>query len=347
MPESATAATVLPYTRSEAKEWARAHLKGVCNVVMPTFSADFQELNQKAIAHDVRRCAELGFSGTLLVSECGTSLAEYRDFLEIAADAAPRDFQLLVHGSFNNLEETVEACRFGEAHGAVAVLLAYDPNFFPASEDDVVEYTTRVSDATDLGIVLFAVPTWGFARLHPSEFSPMLIERLAELETAMAVKYEANHPGLVTGMSEVVRRVGDRLVVSDPMEFNGPGWIDLFGMQWMGTSGYEYYGGRVPEWFSLMHDGRRDEALEVYWSYAPGRKARGALHGSIAGARLIHRPAWKYMGWLQGFNGGPLRMPQMRLDGALMRSLREGLAKSGYDLADEPAERFFEGRNPV
>jgi dihydrodipicolinate synthase/N-acetylneuraminate lyase len=347
VPDAATVSTTLPYSRAEAKEWARAHLKGVCNVVMPTFTSDFRSLNEAAIAHDVRHAAALGFSGTLLVSECGSTLEGYRQFVELAAAAAPRNFQLVIHGSFNSVEETIEACRHGQENGAIGVLLAYDPNFYPRSEDDIVEYTRRVSEGTDLGIIIFGVTTWGFARFHPSQFSLRLIERLADLETAMAIKYEANHPGLVTGMAEVVRRVGQKLVVSDPMEFNGPGWVELFGMQWMGTSGYEYYGDRVPRWFALMQEGKRDEALELYWSYAPGRKARGALHGSIAGAKLIHRPAWKYMGWLQGFNGGPLRMPQMRLDGAVMKSLREGLEKSGYDLGDEPDEAFFEGRNPA
>ena len=336
----------LPYTRSEAKDWARSALKGVCNVVMPTFTSDLRSLNAPAIEHDVRHAASLGFSGTLLVSESGTTLEEYLEFLDIAAGARPEGFQLLVHGSFSTVEETIEACRYGERHGAEAALLSYDPNFFPASEDDVVAYTQRVSDATDLGIVLFAVPTWGFARFHPSQFSPRLVERLAGLETAIAVKYEANLPGLVTGMADVLRRVGDRIVVSDPMEFNGPGWVDRFGMQWMGTSGYEYLGDRVPRWFALLHEGRWDEALELYWSYAPARKARGQVNTSVNPAKLIRRPAWKYMGWLQGFNGGPIRMPQMRLDGETMRSLREGLVKSGYDVADEPDSAFFTGRHP-
>ncbi len=30
----------LPYTRKEAKEWAKATWHGVCNVVMPTFTHD-------------------------------------------------------------------------------------------------------------------------------------------------------------------------------------------------------------------------------------------------------------------------------------------------------------------
>jgi dihydrodipicolinate synthase/N-acetylneuraminate lyase len=339
--------STLPYTRSEVKDWAKQNLKGVCNVVMPTFTSDFKSLNEAAIRHDVRHCAKLGYSGTLLVSEGGTTFDEYLQFVEIAAAAAPKDFQLMVPGSFNSVDETIEACRHAERNGCVGVLLSYDPNFYPSSEDDVYEYTKRVSDSTDLGIILFAVATWGFARFHPSQFSPMLVERLAGLETAMAVKYEANHPGLVAGMAAVLRRVGGKIVVSDPMEFNGPGWIDLFGMQWMGTSGYEYFGDRVPRWFNLLHEGKWDEGMEVYWSVAPARAVRGALHQSVAGAKLIHRPAWKYMGWLQGFNGGPLRMPQMRLDGKLMRDLREGLVKSGYDVPGEPDTAFFTGRNPA
>lgn len=343
----ATIRSSLPYTRSEVKAWARANLKGVCNVVMPTFTADFKSLNEAAIRHDVEHCARLGYSGTLLVSECGTTFEEYLQLIDIAVEARPEGFQLLVHGSFNSVEETIEASQYGAERGCEGLLLSYDPNFYPASEDDVYEYTKRVSDSTDLGIVLFAVPTWGFARFHPSQFSPFLVERLASLEMAMAVKYEANHPGLVTGMADVQRRVGDAIVVSDPMEFNGPGWVRLFGMQWMGTSGYEYFGDRVPRWFKLVTENRWDEAMEVYWSCQPARQVRGALHASVAGAKLIHRPAWKYMGWLQGFNGGPLRMPQMRLDGKLMRDLREGLVKSGYELGPEPDSEFFVGRYPA
>lgn len=344
---TSTTETRLPYTRSEAKDWARASLKGVCNVVMPSFTADLKGLNKAGIRHDVRHAASLGFSGTLLVSESGTTFEEYLEFVDIAADARPEGFQLLIHGSFNTVDEAIEACRYGERHGAEAVLLSYDPNFYPRSEDDVFDYTRRVSEGTDLGIVLFAVPTWGFGRFHPSQFPPALIERMAELDTVIAVKYEANQPGLVTGMADVVRRVGDRIIVSDPKEFDGPGWVEMFGMQWMGTSGYEYLGDRVPRWFALLQEGRWDEALDLYWSYSPARKARGQVNTSVAAAKLIHRPAWKYMGWLQGFNGGPIRMPQMRLDGETMQSLRSGLERSGFDVPDEPDEAFFAGRFPA
>ena len=36
----------MEYTKPEAKEWARQHMKGVCNVIMPTFTSDLKALNE-------------------------------------------------------------------------------------------------------------------------------------------------------------------------------------------------------------------------------------------------------------------------------------------------------------
>ena len=37
-------------------------------------------------------------------------------------------------------------------------------------------------------------------------------------------------------------------------------------------------------------------------------RQRANPRASYAGANFIHRLNWKYMGWLQGYNGGPLRL---------------------------------------
>ena len=63
----------MKYSRSEAKEWAAEEWRGVCNVILPSFTDDLRRLNERAIRHDVRRNIELGFWGALLVSECATT----------------------------------------------------------------------------------------------------------------------------------------------------------------------------------------------------------------------------------------------------------------------------------
>ena len=76
------------YRKHEAKDWARQNWHGLCNVILPSFSADLRKLNEKAIRHDVRRNIENGFWGALLVSEAATTDDEYIRFMEIAVDEA-------------------------------------------------------------------------------------------------------------------------------------------------------------------------------------------------------------------------------------------------------------------
>ncbi len=336
----------LPYTRSEIKGRAREQWHGACNVTLPSFTADFSALNREGIAHDVRRAAEHGFWGTLVASESGTTLDEYVQFMEIAREAAPDDLRLVAHLSFSTVEESLRAADAATGLGFEAALLSYPPSFRPRSAREVVEHTRHVAESTDLALVLFAVMTWGFKHLHPTGFPPEALEEMARLETAAALKFEAGGPAALSALVDVQKRVGEHVLVENPMEQYGPALVETLGVQWIGTSGYEAFGDRVPRWMDLLRHGKWDEAMEVFWSYQAAREAKGAFHATFAGANLIHRNGWKYLSYLQGYNGGLLRMPQMRLLPNQMKALRAGLAASGYDLpADD--EGFYSGRFPA
>jgi hypothetical protein len=45
---------VASYRKKEARDWAWANMRGVANVVNPTFTEDLSALNEKAIRYDVR-----------------------------------------------------------------------------------------------------------------------------------------------------------------------------------------------------------------------------------------------------------------------------------------------------
>jgi 4-hydroxy-tetrahydrodipicolinate synthase len=312
---------------------------------MPTFTGDYKRLNARAIAHDVQLSARFGFWGTLLVSECGTTLGEYCEMIDIAAGARPAGFELVVHGSFDTLDEVITAARYGQEHGCTALLLSYPTYFYPQSRQEIYDYTRAVTDATDLAVILFAVPTWNFGRFEPTEFPTDTLAAMCDLESVVAVKYECGLPGF-SGMVQIQRLLKNKVLISEPMEYNGPACVEMFGMQWMGTSGYEYFADRVPTWFRLLREGQFEEGMALFWLLQPARAARGRLHQSIAGAKLIHRTAWKYMGWLNGMAGGPLRMPTMRLDDVQMKSLRDGLVRSGIQPTKDPDSAFFAGRFP-
>ncbi len=336
----------LPYSRSEVKDRAREQWHGACNVTLPSFTADFTGLNAEGIAHDIRRAAEHGFWGTLVASESGTTLEEYVRFMEIARDSAPDDLRLVAHLSFSTMEESLRAAEAATGLGFEAALLSYPPSFRPKSAQEIVEHTRHVAESTDLALILFAVMTWGFKSLHTTGFPPEALEEMAKLETAAALKYEAGGPAALTGLLDVHKRVGEHVLVENPMEQYGPLTVDRLGVQWIGTSGYEAFGDRVPRWMDLLRHGKWDEAMEVFWSYQSAREAKGAFHATFAGANLIHRNGWKYLSYLQGYNGGLLRMPQMRLLPNQMKALRAGLAASGYDLPEDD-EQFYTGRFPA
>ena len=59
---------MLPYTRREVKDRVRATWRGACNVTLPTYTLSFDALNAKAIEHDIRLGAQMGFWGTLVAS---------------------------------------------------------------------------------------------------------------------------------------------------------------------------------------------------------------------------------------------------------------------------------------
>ena len=286
----------------------------------------------------------MGTGGHWSASESGTTLDEYIRFLEVAADAAPNGFRIVAHLSFSTVEEELSAAQAAEAVGAEAALLAYPPSFRPRSSSEIIEHTRYVADRTDIALILFGVTTWGFKPLHPAGFPIEALEEMARLPTAAALKYEGGGAAVFSAFDEAYRRCSAHLIVENPMEMHIPALVNKYGVQWFGTSGYEAAGDRPPRVFASARAGRMDEAMEIFWSYHPAREAKGQFHASFPGAGLIHRTGWKYLGWLQGFNGGLLRMPQMRLNPGQMKALRAGLAASGFELPEDDTD-FYKGRS--
>ena len=333
------------YTRAEAKGWAREVFHGACNVIIPSYTSDLRSLNETAIRHDVRRNIELGFWGALLVSEAGTTLDEMRRFIEIALDEADTGHRFLLQGVFDTVDDIVTMANDARSLGVDGMLLGHPNSFYPTSPRQVEDYTVDICTATDLAVVLFVVEHSNLRRLDVRGFPADVLERLTKVDTIVAVKYEVGRQQTANTYETFRRLESADVLLSDPMEFNAPMWVDLFGMQWMGTSNYEYYGPYVPRLLELLH-GDTTAAMDEYWRIQPARNARSATMSS-GGANLVHRYLWKFQAWLNGYNGGPVRQPAMKLSEGQMKASAEGLRKAGIAPADEPFAEFFTGRNPA
>lgn len=332
------------YTKKEARDWARERLQGVANVIIPTMTSDFKHLNEAAVRHDVDTTIGHGFVGTLTCSEVAITMDEYEQFVRVAVDQAAGRVFIVHHAVFNTLEDNIEALKVAEAAGAELVLLGYPPYFYPKSMEDVYNYTKALCDATNLAVMLFPIPTWGFGRLDPSDMSLPLLRRLIDdCPNVAAIKAEGGAPHIMAAI-EVHRAFHKEVVISSPMEHEYVPLAQLIPIPFCGTNYSAFYGPVLPKVYKLIQAGRFDEATAIFYQLDAARKAFGSV--PQAGNGLINRMMWKYEGWLQGYNGGPLRHPTARVYSRDMVALRRGQEASGLNPTADADEAFFVGRNP-
>lgn len=335
------------YQRKDARAWAKDFLVGCSSVTIPSYSADLKRLNEKGIRHDVQRVVDLGFKYTLLCSEVAITPEENARFTALARDTAGDRLGLFFHAAFATLEENIEAVKLAEKAGADIVLLSYPSQFWPSTEQEIYDYTKSFCDATDLAVMLFPIPLWGFERVHPAGMSVELVRRLLDhCPNIVAIKAEQGFP-LVAGLCEMYHHFRGEVVISCPIEGDALPLMSLMKLQFSGTSYTQWMGDFYPRAFELARTGHWEEAMKMYWQVSPARQASSAATAAyMPGVNFINRTNWKYMDWLAGFNGGPLRAPAQRIPDRWMKSLRQGLVASKLEVTSDPDSEFNIGRFP-
>jgi 4-hydroxy-tetrahydrodipicolinate synthase len=196
--------------------------------------------------------------------------------------------------------------------------------------------------------MLFPMFLWGFStRIHPSDIPASLIRRLLDdCPNIAAIKAEGGFPS-IQSVVECERLFGKEVVISMPIESELLPLAQLMPIQLSATSDHEFWGPLIPRVFKLLRTRKFDEATAIYWQMHPARKARQALAPQLHGGAFINRQAWKFQGWLQGYNGGPLRMPTQRIHDPQMQLLRKAAIDSGLNPSMDPFREFFIGRHPT
>jgi dihydrodipicolinate synthase/N-acetylneuraminate lyase len=334
------------YHRNEARAWARQHLTGCSAVTIPSFSTDLKRLNEKAIRFDVERAIGMGFSYTLMCTEVMMTAEENARATAWAKETAAGRMGLFFHAAWGSLADNIEAVKLAEEAGADFALLSYPPQFWPTTEQEIYDYTRGFCDATKLGVMLFPIPFWGFERINPAGMSVALIRRLLkDCPNIVAVKSEQGFP-LPAGICEMYHHFRDEVVISCPIEADIIPLMSLMKLQFSGTSNTQWMGDYFPKAFELARTGEFEAAMDLYWSVSPARGANSTAVMNMRGTGVINRTMWKYMDWLAGFNGGPLRAPSSRVQDSTMRLLRNGLQAAGRLVATEPDKEFMVGRFP-
>ena len=339
---------MIDYTKSEARAWAKKNFVGVCGVTHPTFTSDLERINEAAIVHDITLLKKLGYDSTLLVTELAITPEENARVAEIARETAGPDFGLFFHAAFGTLEENIHAAKLAQDAGADRALLSYPSGFYPTTAEEIYEYTSAFCSATDLAVMLFPIPLWGFERIHPAGMPVDFVRRVVDtIPNIVAVKSEQGFPS-IPGVMEMYRHFRDEIVISAPIESDVIPLMSVLDLQFSGTSNTNWMSDYFPKAFDLARNGEWDAAMELYWKVQPARLANGAAASSYAsGTHMLNRTMWKYQEWLAGFNGGPLRAPAMRIPDRFMSTFRKSLEASGLPVTDSEDREYFIGRNPA
>jgi 4-hydroxy-tetrahydrodipicolinate synthase len=331
----------MEFTKSEAKQWAKEHYKGMDGCLSPSFTPDLEKLDEEGIRHDVRHNISKGMFSVLCQTEvCAMTLEERKRFVEIACDEAKGKILVSMFTGIDTIEQDIELLKHFEKVGGTHTLFGWPGMFYAKSEEDIYRVTKKVCDATNVAIDLWPKPKFDFGRFHPSHFNPSLIERITDIPNVVAIKaYLSDGIGK---WAEIQHRVGDKILLQSAEIEEWPVTVAKYKQQWAGPADYVIFdetadNPRIVRMFNLFLKGDFLKAMDLYWELAP------ITLGARAAAFQSGMMGVKYIQWLTGGNGGMYRQPAMPIFQRQKDAMRAGLKAAGVT-PREPEEEFYVGR---
>ena len=312
------------YARADAKDYARANMKGIWAAALLPFTNDLR-VDEDGFRQNIRHWTEdLGIAGIFVSGKQGEffsmSLDERKRSLEIAVEATGARAQTIMSCSDQNFDVVMDLARHAERAGADYIVVhAPTLHFVHEHDETVYRYYETISQAVDIGIALWSHPDSGYL------MSPQLCDRLADLDNVVAIKYSVPRPMY----AELTALASDRIQVSTASEDE---WLDnILELDWK-----LYLCSSPPYLLQTAHDRRMHDYTQA------------ALAGDAASARRISeslnpvrdalkrtRPAekphahQKYWQHLLGQAGGRVRPPLLELTDTEKAATREAFDQCG------------------
>ncbi len=337
----------MEFSKTEAKEWAKEHIKGLEAVLFPSFSPDLSELDEEGIRYDVQHLAANGFTSALCASEvCGMTFEERMKFIEIALDEARGKINISITVLHDTVEQDMEMLQRYEKAGGSVAMLGHPLQYYPRSEEEIYRMYKYVCDSTNLAIIFYPARL-KTRSLHYSYWPMQLLPRIAEIPNVVAMKMGGGSSLAFT--VQCFRLVGDVLLINDPMPDRWFLTVPTYGQQWSGAT--PFYMLQTPEnprmvrMFDLIVKGEIDKALDIYWEMTPINEGSMSMSSvSYFDTGIIYATMDKYYHWCNGGNGGMLRQPAPRLYDYHKQRIRASLIAGGVTPREAPEEEFYVGR---
>ncbi len=319
---------------SEAKEYAKAHLRGIwCAALMP-FVPGTLAMDDAGFRSNLRHWfGDLGIDGVFVSGKQGEffsmSLAERRRSFEIAADAAKAaGKRTVMSASDQNMDTTIELAKHAEAVGADFVVVHAPVLHFVHDRDALLlEYYQHIASKVSIGICMWSHPDSGYL------MSPELCARIAEIPNIVGIKYSVPREMYV----KLTHLTRGKLIVSTASEEE---WLDnILELDWQVylCSSPPYLlqtavDRRMRAYTDAAFAGRAAEARAIRDSLEP---VRHALKSTRPGGKpQSHQKYWQE---LLGQVGGAVRAPMLELTEAERAATRAAFASCGLKLPEARA----------
>lgn len=299
----------MKYRKRDAKDYARAHLRGIWAAALTPFAPDLA-IDEDGLRRNLRHWyRDLGIAGIFVAGKQGEffsmSVAERKRTFEIAVEeASDAGAATILSCSDQNLDTVLELARHAQAISADYVVVHSPLLHFGRDVDDTVyEYYRHIAAQIDIGIALWSHPDAGYL------MSPELCARLAELPNVVAIKYSVPREMY----ARLTRMAGDKLIVSTASEEE---WFDnIVELGWQvylcSTPPYlmqTKHDRRILEYTELAMRGEIERARAVRDSLEPVRQALKRTRPR--GTPQAHQKYWQA---LLGQAGGRVRRPLLEL----------------------------------
>ena len=207
----------MKYRRKDAKAYAREHLRGIWAASLTPFTPELR-LDEAGWRRNLRHWyRDLGIAGLFVNGKQGEfyamTLAERKRTAEAAV--AEGGGGVMVSCSDQSLDSVLELARHAQAIGADYIVVHTPLLYFGAhTSDTLFDYYRRISEAVELGVVLWnQPPDCGYL------LEPEVCLRIAELPNVVAIKYSVPRETY----TRLSRMAGEALIVSSSSE---EAWLD-------------------------------------------------------------------------------------------------------------------------
>src|SRR5579862_4396589 len=196
----------MQYSKRDAKDFARQHLKGIWAAALTPFRADLQ-LDEAGLRSNIQHWTrELLIDGLFIAGKQGEffslSIAERKRLFMLAVEETRGTARTIMSCSDQNLDTVIELAEYAQAIGADFIVVHAPVLHFVTSPDETVyEYYRYLSERLDIGIAMWSHPDSGYL------MSPALCARIAELPNIVAIKYSVPREMYI----KLTRMVGDKI----------------------------------------------------------------------------------------------------------------------------------------